>query len=313
MTAPGDLVLVMVSGGPDSVCLLYSLWQLRRLLRIKLEVFHFDHRLRPDSGADAVYVRRLADRLKLPFHIEVATDEPERGMSVEMWARVRRANAANEVRRKVGAQATAEGHTLDDQAETVLMNLLRGTGIEGMSGIDPGTRRHHMIEPLIDVRRSEVEAFCRSLHLRPRRDPMNEERRFLRAAIRHDVLPSLEQATGRQVAEPIVRTASVLRDDRDQLRTQTVEAFQRLVTGTRGEDASIDALRLTDLPEALALRVIRMAAYDVLTIDDVGPFTNDALRAVLDLAKGRPGRTRDLPMGRIAERDRTHVIIRRRG
>jgi tRNA(Ile)-lysidine synthase len=313
MTEPGDRVLVMVSGGPDSVCLLYSLWHLRRLLKIQLEVFHFDHRLRAGSGADAAYVRRVAERLRVPFHLVVATDEPEPGMSVEAWARVRRGNAANAVRRRIGAQAMAEGHTLDDQAETVLLNLIRGTGIEGMSGIDLGWRRGARIEPLIDVRREEVEAFCRALHLRPRRDPMNEERRYLRVAIRRDVLPAIERATGRDVIEPITRTASVLRGDLGLLRRQTHDAYERVVRGRAGEDVTIDASALTELPVALALRVLRLAAYNALAMDDVGVFSNDALRAVLDLAAGRPGRSRDLPMGRVATRDRTHVTIRRRG
>ena len=314
MTAPGDRVLVMVSGGPDSVCLLYSLWHLRRLLRIQLEVFHFDHRLRSDSGADAAYVRRVADRLRLPFHLEIASDEPGHGMSVEMWATSRRWHAANEVRRAVGAATMAEGHTLDDQVETVLMNLIRGTGIEGMAGIEPGGRETTAwIQPLFDVRRHETDAFCRSLHLRPRRDPMNEERRYLRAALRLDVLPAIEAATGREVAEPIARTASVLRGELALLRAQTFDAYERLVVGTAGEETRIDALGLGELPEQVALRVIRLATYNALAMGDTAAFTNDTMRAVLDLAKGRPGRSRDLPMGRVAERDRTHVTIRMRG
>jgi tRNA(Ile)-lysidine synthase len=313
MTEPGDRVLVMVSGGPDSVCLLYSLWYLRRLLKIQLEVFHFDHRLRAGSAADAAYVRRVAERLGVPFHLGAATDEPAGGMSIEMWAASRRLKAANEVRRRVDATSMAEGHTLDDQAETVLMNLIRGTGIDGLSGIDPGSRRNRWIQPLIDVRRAEVEALCRALHLRPRRDPMNEERRYLRAAIRLDLLPAIEEATGRDVAEPVARTASVLRADRDLLHATAVDAYRAVADGTRGEEVRLDAAALRELPDAVALRVIRLAGYNLMSMQDVSVFSNDSLRAVLDLAAGRPGRSRDLPMGRIATRDRTHVTIRRRG
>src|SRR5688572_14672052 len=94
MFREGDTVLVSVSGGPDSVCLLYSLWYLRRLFKIRLEVFHFDHRLRPDSGKDADYVRGLAERLKLPFHVRTAEDAPAKGASMEAWATVVRNNAS---------------------------------------------------------------------------------------------------------------------------------------------------------------------------------------------------------------------------
>ena len=86
MFRPGDVVLVCVSGGPDSVCLLYSLWYLRRLFRIRLEVFHFDHRLRPGAAKEGAYVARLAERLRVPFHLRSADDAPARGVSVEAWA-----------------------------------------------------------------------------------------------------------------------------------------------------------------------------------------------------------------------------------
>jgi len=310
LVVPGNLVLVSVSGGPDSVCLLYSLWHLRRLLKIRLAVFHFDHRLRADSAADAAYVRRLSARLGVPFQLRAAGDAPAKGVSVEAWATMARKKAANDVRRAIGAGAIADGHTLDDQAETVLLNLLRGTGLEGLAGIDPG-RGSRWIHPLIDVERSDVEAFCRALHLRPRRDPMNEDRRFLRAAIRHDVLPAIERATGRDVRGAIARTAEALRADRDELYAATDDAFEGVVEGERGREVRLDAKALCALPPSLAMRVIRLAAYDVLTVEDTAPFSREALAAVLDLAKGRPGRRRDLPLGRVAVRDRTHVRITR--
>src|SRR5919109_331712 len=97
---PGDLVLVSCSGGPDSVCLLYALWHLRRLFRIRLAVFHLDHRLRPDSARDAAYVRTLAERLRLPFHLRVAEDRPAQGESVEAWGFLARARARAEVARE---------------------------------------------------------------------------------------------------------------------------------------------------------------------------------------------------------------------
>jgi len=308
MVAPGDLVLVAVSGGPDSVCLLHTLHALRRLFRMRLEVFHFDHRLRPDSAADAAYVRRVAERLGLPVHVRTAETSPAKGQSVEAWATGQRGNAANDVRREIGAAQTAEGHTLDDQAETVLLNLVRGTGIEGIAGIDPGGRLDRRIQPLLATTRADVEAFCRAMHLRPRRDPMNDDRRFLRAAIRHDVLPALEGLTGRGVTAPIARTAETIRRDRDELRERTVQRYRELVDERDG-DVRFDAAGVTALSEPEAARLVRFAAYQVLTIDQPAPWTKAGVEAVLDLARGRPGRRRDLPDGRVARRDRTHVVV----
>src|SRR5215471_1766546 len=108
MVSPGELVLVSVSGGPDSVCLVHTLHELRRLFRMRLAIFHFDHRLRDDSAADAAYVRRLADRLGLPLHVRVAEGSPSKGESVEAWATGQRWNAGNDVRREIGAERIAE-------------------------------------------------------------------------------------------------------------------------------------------------------------------------------------------------------------
>ena len=310
MFRESDTVLVMVSGGPDSVCLLYSLWHLRRLFKVQLEVFHFDHHLRPDSRKDAVYVRRLAERLHVPFHLDEAEDRPRKGMSVEAWATVTRSNAANDVRRRIGAATMAEGHTLDDQAETVLLNLIRGTGLDGIVGIDAGDRGNRWVQPLIDVERNDVEAFCRALHLRPRRDPMNEDRRLLRNAIRLDVIPMLERVTDRAVKPSIARTAATLRGDRDELFSATHLAALDVIAGERGGEVTFDAAGLRALSPPMANRVVRLGVYNALSIHEP-PWSKAAIEAVLDLARGRPGRTRNLPNGRTVRRDRTHVVVTR--
>jgi tRNA(Ile)-lysidine synthase len=311
MFEPGDLVLVSCSGGPDSVCLLYSLWYLRRLFKIRLAVFHFDHQLRSDSARDAAYVRKLAERLDLPFHLRSADDAPKKGRSVEAWATVVRANASVAVRNEIGAKAIAEGHTLDDQAETVLLNLIRGSGLEGIAGIDPGHGLRALVQPLFDVERAEVEAFCRALHLRPRGDPMNDERRFLRAAIRHDVLPIIEEATGRGVKRSIAKTADLLRADRNELSERAVSAYLEIADGERAIDVRFDARKLRELPRPVASRVIRFGAYNLMSTDWAAPWTKDAIEAVLDLARGRPGRRRDLPEGLKAVREKEYVRVSR--
>jgi tRNA(Ile)-lysidine synthase len=307
----GDLVLVSCSGGPDSLCLLYALWHLRRLFKIRLAVFHFDHALRPDSARDALYVRGVAERLKLPFHLRTADDRPTKGGSVEAWATVVRRNASVAVRNEIDARVVAEGHTLDDQAETVLLNLIRGSGLEGLTGIESshGVRRH--VQPLIDVERAEVEAFCRALRLRPRRDPMNEDRRFLRVAIRREVVPILERGTDRGVKRSIARTAELLRRDRDELYAATVRAYVEAVNGERGRDVRIDVTKLRELPDPVASRVIRLAAYNLMSTEWAAPWSKDAIEAVLDLAKGRPGRRRDLPGGLKAVREKGYVRVSR--
>jgi tRNA(Ile)-lysidine synthase len=310
MFAPGDLVLVCVSGGPDSVCLLYTLLHLRRLFRIRLEVFHFDHRLRRDSSKDADYVRRLAARLKLPFHLRTAEDEPRKGESVEAWATVQRMNAANQVRREIDATVAAEGHTLDDQAETVLLNLIRGSGLEGVGGIWPGTRGGALVQPLLDVERVEVEAFCRTLNLRPRLDPTNRDTKLLRNAIRLKVFPTMERATGREVKRPIARSADLLRRDRHELHAAAVDTMKRVVSESDGEQR-FDAVMLGSLSKPIASRVVRLALSGTSTLGEGPAWTQEAVEGILDLAAGRPGRRRDLPNGLKARREREYVSVSR--
>ncbi|MGZ8579291.1 MAG: tRNA lysidine(34) synthetase TilS [Actinomycetota bacterium] len=303
MFLPGQTVLVAVSGGPDPVCLLESLVRLRRLFKIRLEVFHFDHRLRRDSHLDADYVKRLAARHGLPFHLRAAASSPPKGASIEAWAREQRHFAIAEVTRETGVARTAIGHTMDDQAETVLIGLVTGSGIQGMSGIAPVTGT--WVNPLIDVTRDEVETFCRSLHLRPRIDPTNADTRFLRNAIRLRGLPTLERIVGRSVRDPLVQTAAGLREDADELMRQTL-ALQGDVLDETPDGVDLLAARLLDLPRAIAGRVVAQAVYRSGV-----PCSRADVLAVLDLAAGRPGRRRDLSSGLKARRDREYVRLAR--
>jgi tRNA(Ile)-lysidine synthase len=301
MFLPGQTVLVCVSGGPDSVCLLESLVRLRRLFRVRLEIFHLDHRLRDGSAADAGYVRRLAARHRVPFHLAVAHGAPPRGESVEAWARSQRMHASGRVAHETGAERIAEGHTLDDQAETLLIALVRGGGLEALGGIAPVLGRE--VQPMIDVMRVEVEAACRSLGLRPRRDPTNADRRLLRNAIRLDGLPSLERATGRELVRTVARTADLIRRDERELTRQAAAAFDEVAEDTV-DGWDLDAAALVTLPRAISSRVVRTTLYRL----GIQP-TEETIGGVLDLAAGRPTRTRSLAGGARVERGKVYVHL----
>jgi tRNA(Ile)-lysidine synthase len=303
MFLPGDTVLVAVSGGPDSVCLAYSLHGLRRLLRVRLEILHVDHRLRASSTEDAAYVRRLAERLRVPFHLWTAEGGPARGDSVEAWARAQRHHAFADVRRETGARRVALAHTSDDQAETVLLAVLGGRGLEAVSGMKPVTGP--FVRPLLEVGRDEVEAFCRSLHLRPRRDPTNEDPRFLRNALRLRGIPALERALRRPVREPLARTAALLREDADELARRALAAADDVVEET-ADGVDLDVSRLRVLPGAIAGRVVRLALLRCSVVA-----TSDDVAGILDLVSGRPGRRRDLSQGLKAVRGREYVSVSR--
>ncbi|HEV3474510.1 MAG TPA: tRNA lysidine(34) synthetase TilS, partial [Actinomycetota bacterium] len=255
----GDRVLVACSGGPDSTCLLHTLHRLRRLLRIELAVFHFDHRLRPDSPRDARHVERQASSLRLPFVLREAVDAPRRGQSVEAWARLARYGALTTAATELGADRAALGHTEDDQAETVLLGLIRGGGLEAVAGMPPVASLPPLgfpgARPLLETSRAEVTAFNRSLRLRSRQDPTNRDPRFLRNRIRMEVLPVLERSLDRGIRATLARAAEHVRDDVAYLDALASEAAKR-VTDVLDDEIRMEAAPLERLPRPIAARVV---------------------------------------------------------
>jgi tRNA(Ile)-lysidine synthase len=316
MFEPGQLVMVACSGGPDSTCLIHALHRLRRLFRVRLVAFHFDHRLRPDSAEDAEYVRRQAERLGVPAVVREAADRPARGQSVEAWARLARYGALTQAAADEGAHVAALGHTADDQAETVLLALVRGGGLEALAGMPAVGSVPPLglpaVRPLLETAREEVEAFCRALRLRPREDPMNRDPRFLRARIRHEVLPLLEERLDRGVRGALARTADLVRADAQHLEALADAAARGAVTVGESE-IRLHVGALAALPEPVAARVVQRALR--LAAAAAGEWSSDVaashVRAVLDLARGRPGRTADLPAPLKARREREYVRLSR--
>lgn len=291
----------MVSGGPDSVCLLETFVRLRRLFRLQLSVLHVDHGLRPDSAADAAYVRRLSARHGLRCHVATPDGSVPRGSSVEMWARIERTKAVVAFARRIGASRWADGHTMNDQAESVLLGLISGWGPDGMGGI--GRRNGSLVRPLLDVTRDEVEAFCRSLHLRPRRDPTNEDTDLLRNAIRREVIPAIERATGRGVIQTFARTAD-LQADASLALYELAAGYVDEVYRETNDGFAVLARPLHAMTPGLAAWVIRRCFQRA----DVG-WDKASIERLADLAAGRPGRRADLVAGSSARRDRTRVVV----
>src|SRR5207249_162328 len=207
MLAGGESVLVAVSGGADSVALLHVLATLAPAWGLRLHALHVDHGLRADSARDAEFVRRLGERLGIP--VDVATVTVERRGSLEAAARAARYAALTACADRVGAARIALGHTADDQAETVLMRVLQGTGMRGLAGIPPV--RDRIIRPLIECRRADVVAGLHRAGLEWIEDPSNQDPKFLRNRIRHELLPWLTASYGPEMPDALVRVATAAR------------------------------------------------------------------------------------------------------
>ena len=259
MIVRGDRVIVAVSGGPDSVCLLDILVAFRTELAIELVVAHFNHGLRPDEDeAETRFVKSLAASLKLPFETKKADSSLARGVaSQEEMARLARYQFLEEVKENFSAERIAVGHNLNDQAETVLIRLLRGSGPSGLSGIPP-CRDKKIIRPLIEISRSEIESYLEQRCLTHVTDSSNLQTHYLRNRIRLELLPMLRKYQPR-IVELLGQTAEIMRNDETWLDAKGQEWVEEATeTGDDGE-IGIPLSSFIMLPDALKSRIIRHA------------------------------------------------------
>jgi tRNA(Ile)-lysidine synthase len=265
-------LLVAVSGGPDSVCLLHILVRLMDELGIRLHVAHLNHQLRgAEAEADAHYVSNLAHRLGIPATVEqrdVKGYQKHKRISLEEAAREVRYTFLAQVAKAIGASRVAVGHTLDDHIETILMHLVRGTGTRGLRGLQPRAEWQSsensltIIRPLLQVSREETAGYCQDNKLMPRIDASNLSLSPLRNRIRHQLLPLLKSYNP-QVTEALLRTAGIAGDDLAFLDKEGSQLWAKIAR--RQENTIIlDKKGLLELPSALKRYLLRMSLEKLL-------------------------------------------------
>lgn len=271
-------LLVAVSGGPDSICLLHALNGLKKELGLRLQVVHLDHQLRGEaSAADAQYVLDLCHELKIPVVIEqrdVKAYQKEHKLSLEEAARDVRYSFFAELAESIGAERVAIGHTLDDHVETILLNLLRGTGTRGLRGLQPVRRSHStkgrltIIRPLLQVSRQETAAYCRRHRLHPREDITNRSLTLARNRIRLELLPLLKTYNP-DITEALLRTASIAGDDIAFLE-KTAARYSKKIVGKQDNVISLNKQPMLKLPVSLQRLVLRQSIENILgTLKDI--------------------------------------------
>ena len=259
MIERGDRVIVAVSGGADSVCLLDILCSLKEILGVELVVAHFVHGLRPDEDEyETDFVKSLAASFDCDFITKRADPDlrPETA-SLEERARDVRYRFLKEVKEQFSAQKIAMGHNLNDQAETILMRLLRGSGASGLSGIPP-VRDSHVIRPLIEVSRSEIESYLSSRHLKHITDSSNFETRHLRNEIRLKLMPQLEKYQPK-IVELLGRTAQITREENRWLEEKAERWIKKWAETGSDNEIVLPLSRFKGLPEPLKNHVLRQA------------------------------------------------------
>jgi len=255
---PGQRVLVAYSGGLDSSALIHLLLEIKEKWGLEIVLAHFNHRLRRSAPKDEAFCRDTAGRLEVPILVgsaDVRRAARSRGLSLEEAAREARYDFLKTTADKVSASRIATGHTRNDQAETLLLRLLQGSGPRGLAGIHPRVEGR-IIRPLLEVERQDLEGYLQERGGEYVLDESNLDRRFLRNRIRLDLLPLLAEEYNPEVIRLLARTADIIREEDDYLdRLASAKAEKVFLSGRRR--SGLEAKALARLPLSLARRVAR--------------------------------------------------------
>lgn len=325
----GDKVVAAVSGGPDSVALLGTLIMLSREYNISLIAAHFNHGLRGrESDEEEVFVRRLCRAMGVTFesgYCDIsALSEIKRG-SLEDICRNERYKFLENVRKKHNADKIALGHNLNDQAETVVMKFLRGSGTAGLRGILP-VRDEIYIRPLVAVNREEILKFLKKEELDYVVDSSNSENRYLRNRIRNTLIPLLKENYNPCLEETLGRMSEIIRVEDDYIKSKVEDILARWGIARHKGDITIKIPKLVKLHEALQRRVIQTllqdcSQYDIISHSGrggIGGFSAKPVgylhvKSVMDMiAGGRPNCALDLPSGIEVKREYDQLRISKR-
>ncbi len=275
-----EVVVVGVSGGPDSVCLLHILWT----LGYQVHVAHLNHRLREEAGAEADFVLKLAREFKLP--ISLGRMDVESHLSGEEWAREMRYEFLTSVARSIGATKIAVGHTASDQAETLLLQIIRGTGsLKGMDACVELNSGMKVVRPLLKIKREEILKYLEQQGLAYQIDHSNLSPTFLRNRIRLELIPLLRDYNPR-IEEALFRLSHILRDESSFLEWEVEEVYGSLTQKKEGE--VILSSDISRLHPALARRLIRRAVREAGgNLRDVELKHIEGVRRALSWSRGK--------------------------
>ena len=291
----GDRVVVALSGGPDSVALVHILLELDRDGELTVAgAAHLNHQLRgADADTDEQFCRDLAAALGLALEVgrvDVRALAIEQGRSVEDAARIARYAFLERAADGLRAAVVAVGHSRDDQAETFLLRLIRGSGPRGLAAILP--RAGRVVRPLLDVRRVELRAYVAERGIRYRDDATNADVGIPRNRVRHELIPYLQREFSPGIVDVLAREAAIARDDEGRLQAEAIDLAASVVLRNR-DGAQVEVKALTSLHPALAARVARIALSRLAAERFLG---FDHIDALLEFARsGAPGAALSLP------------------
>lgn len=289
MIDKGDRVLVALSGGPDSICLLHVLNSLKDRLGIEILAAHVNHCLRgKEADNDEMYAKRFCENLGIDFYvkrIEIDKVAKERKISTEMAGRDERYSFFNELKEKYNIQKIAIAHNANDQAETLIMRIARGTGIEGLIGIRP-IRDKIYIRPILSLTRTEIENYCKNNKLNPRIDKSNLEEVYSRNKVRLKAIPFIEENFNKDAINALNRLAYSASKDVEFINEVVEEKYLELIS--EEDDMIVISKKAFLEKEAILTRIIRKALVDLSGVSN--NFEMKHIYDVINLQKGNTGK-----------------------
>jgi tRNA(Ile)-lysidine synthase len=296
----GDRILVALSGGPDSVCLLNILFGLKKELNIEIGAAHINHLLRgEDAYKDEEYVIKICEEIGVPCfvtRVDINNYSKEHKLSSEMAGRQVRYDFFEEIVKKEGFNKVATAHNANDQAETILFRLMRGTGLEGLGGIK-ASRDNKIIRPILCLSRQEVEDYVEMKGLKPRIDKTNFEKVYNRNKIRLDILPYMKENFNEDIIHTLNRMSILLQKDNEFLEKIAINSYNKYCI--EAEDYFIIKEGIFKEEEPITNRVLRhiLVKYSKSNYD----FEMKHINEVFSLSKKGSGKIVDLPNGIYAE------------
>lgn len=226
----GDNIVLGISGGPDSICMLYILNSLKKDLNFNIYVAHINHMLRENAKLDEEYVKNTCEKLNITVyikHIKIKEIAEKEKRGIEETGRKVRYKFFEEILRKTNSNKIATAHNLNDSIETIILNIIRGTGISGLAGIEP-IRENKFIRPLIECERKEIEEYCKLNKLEPRIDESNYENKYNRNKIRNICIPYLQKELNSNVIKNISRLSEIANEEQKYIEKNVEKSFNKI-------------------------------------------------------------------------------------
>ena len=310
----GDSILVGLSGGPDSVALLHLLLELRHFYGLKISAVHINHGLRKSADTDEYFVKNMCSGLQIPLNIaRLKMAKAQQKGSIEELARKKRLQHFARLAKRKKISALALGHHQDDLAETVLMRLIRGTGLLGMQAILPKRKLNGLliIRPLLQTSREQINAYLRVNKIKSRQDPTNRQTHFLRNKIRHKLIPLLEKEYKTNITAVLSRLAQTAAIDYEHLNKEGLRQLERISLNQGKKGTTLAAVKLKRLSASLRRIVIRLAIKR--TKGDLRRITTQHIEKIENLCLiAGPDITLNLPDGITVARTSTKLLLRKK-